>query len=45
VVSSITHTWDAATRTLVPGMEISVALCCYRPDNDDLILGSGGLAC
>jgi len=45
VVSSVTYTWDAAARTLIPGMEISVALCCNRPDNDDLIFGSGGLDC
>ena len=45
VVSSVTYTWDAAARTLMPGMEISVALCCNRPDNDDLIFGSGGLDC
>jgi len=45
VVSSLTYTWDAAARTLIPGMEISVALCCNRPDNDDLIFGSGGLHC
>jgi hypothetical protein len=45
VVSSVNYTWDTATRTLVPGMEISVALCCNRPDNDQLVFGSGGFAC
>lgn len=45
VVSSVTYTWDAASRALIPGMEMSVALCCNRPDNDGLIFGSGGLDC
>jgi len=45
VVSSVTYTWDAAVRALIPGMEMSVALCCNRPDNDGLIFGSGGLDC
>ncbi|MBW2257484.1 MAG: zinc ribbon domain-containing protein [Deltaproteobacteria bacterium] len=44
-VSSVSYTWDSATRTLVPGLQVSVALCCNLPDDQDLIEGSARFGC